>query len=775
MRILSATVANIAGLADATVRLPNAPVSALAGPNGSGKTTLLFCLLAPWLNNLPKPDDTTRESRVSITLELNSHEKRELELLSEELGMGENSLPDTLTHSVMRQPRAGVHVQPSHQVLQRGLQDVRFLERVRSLDVLFLPAERRLGRRDGGNLNLETLTPAKAVERLRATRSEAFSEAGRLDEHEFEAWATALCVAGFLPQEISFENRQERVKWSDFRNAVDTLLAPKRLLPVDASHPTTLRVGLPSGRGHPISDLSSGERQALIILGSVFRAGASRTVTIIDEPDVHLHPQLASPLLAVLRQLRVSQLIVATHSPLILDAVPPAAIVELRSGVAPRPLTSEGQRLQAYRHAGFRVSEISQASHVVVTEGEFDVQLLRAAEPGFERAAIRSVGGRREVIRLVADLSRFDLPVTGVIDRDLVAPDPPEHLKEHITVWPRADIEGTLLGDDRVLQTIVDRGLAKPEYGEVTLLRGLIGELVNRFEDNAVAEFAGGFLRAMLPNQFPSPRGEAPLARLREHWSVMAAGVDEEGLFVDAVSKARQIVAEAADLLDVVRGKWIIDQFAGTGTIVPDGANLLLALARDEAVRSLVAPALPQERSGAQEADVVGGETADPRGEWQGEWTPPRTEQLDRQRLLVRRVGGPGPEIEARILEELQNMRATLADAEVAIAGSAVLRYSVAGPDALEVDIGLPVNADVTPPAGLSLMLLPRCEAVSVDYRGPYAGVVEAHDAIHQWLNERSSRSVGNEPPWEVISPPSSGEDEWRVRVTVPFGIWDRA
>lgn len=51
------------------------------------------------------------------------------------------------------------------------------------------------------------------------------------------------------------------------------------------------------------------------------RAGAGRTVVVIDEPDAHLHPNLSRRLMRVLEQGvgPDGQLIIATHSPAILD------------------------------------------------------------------------------------------------------------------------------------------------------------------------------------------------------------------------------------------------------------------------------------------------------------------------------------------------------------------------------------------------------------------------------------------------------------------------
>ncbi|EOU3094451.1 AAA family ATPase [Yersinia enterocolitica] len=77
------------------------------------------------------------------------------------------------------------------------------------------------------------------------------------------------------------------------------------------------QVRLANGDTHTLDELSSGEHQVLIMLFMVQRWLQPGGVVLIDEPDLHLHPSLVSPLLATLENIiqgRSGQLIITSHA-----------------------------------------------------------------------------------------------------------------------------------------------------------------------------------------------------------------------------------------------------------------------------------------------------------------------------------------------------------------------------------------------------------------------------------------------------------------------------
>jgi energy-coupling factor transporter ATP-binding protein EcfA2 len=84
--------------------------------------------------------------------------------------------------------------------------------------------------------------------------------------------------------------------------------------------PTGLYVELPTGETVPFSDLSSGEKEVFFILSFFLRHDVSNAVVVIDEPELHLHPQLARLLIRTMLAIRpANQLWVATHNGEIVD------------------------------------------------------------------------------------------------------------------------------------------------------------------------------------------------------------------------------------------------------------------------------------------------------------------------------------------------------------------------------------------------------------------------------------------------------------------------
>lgn len=75
---------------------------------------------------------------------------------------------------------------------------------------------------------------------------------------------------------------------------------------------------------HDFSELSEGEQQLLTIMGLLLITGKSNTLYLLDEPDTHLNPQWQRDYTYLLKKFDIqnanSQIIVSTHSPLIVQS-----------------------------------------------------------------------------------------------------------------------------------------------------------------------------------------------------------------------------------------------------------------------------------------------------------------------------------------------------------------------------------------------------------------------------------------------------------------------
>lgn len=578
MRLIAVQLQGVGGLADGRVELPLGPVAAFAGANGTGKSKLLACLLSPWSQAVPSPR-AGEAAEVTVEFRLTQEERVAIAELSVTAGWGQVEIPELVKVRTTNQPMVGIqrHAEPAITVLTQIWTMQPFLQETSSLNVIYLPAERRLLPPNQTGIDLAQLSELIAWQKNAESRNAA-QNYGRLDDQEFEQFAKALCVSDTLPSDDEESNvTKPRIQWPEFAETVDSLIAPKRLMPLTREHSDQLRVKTANGDTHSVQELSSGERQALIIISRVLRAGAGHTVVLIDEPDAYLHPHLSQRLIQALESGvgADGQLIVATHSPSILDGVSPNGILRLSHRQAPRLVATESDRVELYRSAGFRASALTQSDLLLITEGESDSVLLSLLFPALTRASVRSAGGKARVLREVEQLAPYELPVLGVVDRDVnVGFVPPL-----ITVWPTADIEGVFLSDDVVLQVMIEKGLIKPQFSSVASLRDLLTHLCLDMRENVIAEMAQAILRVEDNDNWPTPKGDSPLQRLRD--AVTRTTPVTEAQVEVAISSSEEIWnSHRANLFTLVRGKYVLNAFASQVSEMKSGRALLEAVAR---------------------------------------------------------------------------------------------------------------------------------------------------------------------------------------------------
>lgn len=81
-----------------------------------------------------------------------------------------------------------------------------------------------------------------------------------------------------------------------------------------------LQVRLPSGDIIPFQDLSSGEKEVFFILAFFIRHNISNSIIVVDEPELHLHPELSRKFVRLMRStMPGNQIWIATHSADLVD------------------------------------------------------------------------------------------------------------------------------------------------------------------------------------------------------------------------------------------------------------------------------------------------------------------------------------------------------------------------------------------------------------------------------------------------------------------------
>lgn len=163
------------------------------------------------------------------------------------------------------------------------------------------------------------------------------------------------------------------------------------------------------GRNRPLdlSNAGSGTLQVLLLFAFLYARPAA--VILLDEPDAHLHVVLQQQVYDLLRKVAHEfggQIIVATHSEVVLDATAPDRVIGF-FGESPRILTSRVERDQV-REALKRATTtelllVQEIGSVLYVENESDQKILsewarilnHPAKQFFDRPFIHWLGGRK--------------------------------------------------------------------------------------------------------------------------------------------------------------------------------------------------------------------------------------------------------------------------------------------------------------------------------------------------------------------------------------------
>lgn len=156
------------------------------------------------------------------------------------------------------------------------------------------------------------------------------------------------------------------------------------------------------GRFLPIETLGTGVHQ--VVLLAVQAVLEENTVICLEEPELHLHPELQHQLMHFLAHETANQYFITTHSATIMDAVD-ADVYSVKLGSdgfsrVDKPLV-RGDRRAICHELGYRPSDLLQANSLVWVEGPSDriylLNWLREKAPEFEEGWHFSVvfyGGR---------------------------------------------------------------------------------------------------------------------------------------------------------------------------------------------------------------------------------------------------------------------------------------------------------------------------------------------------------------------------------------------
>lgn len=245
-----------------------------------------------------------------------------------------------------------------------------------------------------------------------------------------------------------------------------------------------------------IDDFSSGEKSIMTLflplleaniheLLSKYASGIQTPVSpkqdrvfIVDEPELHLHPELQARILSYLREVAQAggtQFILATHSPTILDQAfdDELYFLRMRDDVGSNQLikvASNIEKLEALKELAGTAFNITTGRSIICIEGAkfskdrpTDHQLLQLLYPKSSAYTLVPIGGKGEVINTVHKLreelahTSFGIQVFGIVDADQSDIDSTKGVHK----LPVCMIENLLLVPDAISQYLASLGISK--------------------------------------------------------------------------------------------------------------------------------------------------------------------------------------------------------------------------------------------------------------------------------------------------------------------------
>ncbi|CAM3465755.1 AAA family ATPase [Aquirufa ecclesiirivi] len=105
-----------------------------------------------------------------------------------------------------------------------------------------------------------------------------------------------------------------------YEHLLNTLFPDYKFADQNESIPSNLFIELPSKEVITFNDLSSGEKEVFFILSFFIRHNVENAIIVIDEPELHLHPELSRLLIRNIKSIKKgNQIWMATHNSEIID------------------------------------------------------------------------------------------------------------------------------------------------------------------------------------------------------------------------------------------------------------------------------------------------------------------------------------------------------------------------------------------------------------------------------------------------------------------------
>ena len=260
----------------------------IAGPNGVGKTKIKEAIVHIFQNSGNPPSGST------VVLEATSDDERAA------WGGGEISLPQQSFWSFFS--RNNKRVKTKSRLIQ--IDSNRFVETVNFQQLTFQsigdPEQEEVGYNYGfNNVKDRFIDICRTLHRLKSKQ----------------------VTSVYLEYQKEVDQKKSEIKLTKlvdptdkYIDVFDKLLYPKRMLPIDINS-STIQYFDDDGNVRQFSELSSGEREVVILSFDIITQNPYDCLILIDEPEVHLHPEFTFRLIKTLKAIgEKNQYFLFTHS-----------------------------------------------------------------------------------------------------------------------------------------------------------------------------------------------------------------------------------------------------------------------------------------------------------------------------------------------------------------------------------------------------------------------------------------------------------------------------
>ena len=363
--------------------------------------------------------------------------------------------------------------------------------------------------------------------------------------------------------------------WDALQDSINRLFGYE-LIPPDASGADIIAEyrAQPAGPRLDIASAGSGFQQVLMLLTFLYTRPAS--VLLLDEPDAHLHVILQDTIYGELRSVAAkqnSQLIIATHSEVIINSVDPTELCMILN--QPRRLSNAVERTRLSQALGILthtdIMQAQEAPGILYVEGYTDINILREwarvlNHPARETLTTRlfwkptvwesrtgASGIKAKDHYEALALVRADLPGLVLLDGD----DDPHILETEITGkglqrlrWRRYEIESYLVHPtalERFVEKVVGPGAMSAESRK---------DMMAYLEKTFTPAFLADPLK-------PNPLIDAYLEKRKARTEVIPPILDAAGLHgfpytryheIAAVMTPEEVHPEVIEKLDAIQG-----------------------------------------------------------------------------------------------------------------------------------------------------------------------------------------------------------------------------